>query len=272
MNERKVMPEHFYSLDNNMSLDKLIRAQDTGEPLIGKVVLWNSKAKCFEVDLGNGYTGHIPSEHASIYPIFLPNGNLSPSIRATIGNLVVVSVMEVVSSNDILKVVLSRKDNMLKAFDIISNLIGKEIECCITSFSSYGVFVDVGNGVSGLIYHKDLCSSRVNHYSDIGLKLYDKITVKVISVDDNYRINLNYKDQFENLSYTLNPDDLIQAKILNPLNSIGYFAYLNANTCALVDMPENIDCHYGDKILARVKGRRTHRPDQLKLTFVSFIK
>jgi len=273
MNEnKKVMPERFYSLDNNMSIDKIIQAQDTGDPLIGKVVLWNSKSKCLEVDLGNGYRGYIPAEYASVYPVLLPDGKVTASLRAIIGKIIVVTVVGVVPNGDILKVVLSRKDNMLKAFDIISNSIGKKIECCVSSFSSFGVFVDVGNGISGLIHYEDLCTSRVEHFSDIGLKVGDKITAKVIRVDNNFHVNLNYKDQFENLAYVLVRDDLIEATILKPINSSGYFAYLNPNTSAVVDVPENIPCSYGDKVLARVKGPRTNHPEDLRLTFVSFIE
>ena len=113
MNEnKKVIPERFYSLDKNMSIEKITQAQITGEPLVGKVVMWNSRSKKLEVDLGNGYTGYIPVEYASLYPALLPDGSLTASIRATIGKTVVVSVFEVLNFRDDLKVILSRKNNM----------------------------------------------------------------------------------------------------------------------------------------------------------------
>ena len=69
MNEKaKSMPDRFHSLDNTMSLDKIIQAQNTGTPLMGKVVLWNSMEKHLEVHLGNGYYGYIPENLVSIYP------------------------------------------------------------------------------------------------------------------------------------------------------------------------------------------------------------
>ena len=70
----------------------------------------------------------------------------------------------------------------------------------------------------------------------------------------------------------LNRDDLTEATILKPINSSGYFVYLNPNTSAVVDVPPNLPCKYGDRIVARVKGPRNNHPDDLRLTFVSFIE
>jgi len=195
MNEnKKVMPERFYSLDDNMSIDKIIQAQDTGECLVGKVLLYNSVSKAMEVDLGNGYIGFLPIEYASIYPVILPNGNLASATRKIIGKTILVNVIDIINNIDSPKAILSRKGTMLKAFDFISNSIGKEIECCITSFESYGVYVDVGNGIDGMIHFKELCIPRVNHFSDIGINIGDKITAKIISVDNKFHVSLSYKD------------------------------------------------------------------------------
>jgi len=273
MNEnKKLMPERFYSLDTNMSIDKIIQAYKLRKPLIGKVILWNSSSKCLEVDLGNGYTGCIPAEYASVYPVLSPDGKITAAVRSIIGKTIIASVVDIVPNGNMIKVILSRKDKMLEAFEFISKSVGEEIDCCVSSFSSYGIFVDVGNGINGLIHYQCLCTSRVKHFSDIGLKIGDKITAKIISCDDKFHVSLNYKDLFDNLSYILNRDDLIGAIILSPLNDSGYFAYLNPNTSAVVDVPPNVLCNYGDKIIARVKGPRNNHPEDLRLTFVSFIE
>jgi len=273
MNEnKKVMPERLYSLDENMSLEKIIWAHENKIPVVGKILLWNSAAKQFKVSLGNALYGFLPIKDASIYNSVLPTGQLSASIRSVIGKPVILTVKSVDVSGNHPKITVSRKELMLNAFNIISDSLGKNVECCVSSFSSFGIFVDVGNGISGLIRYQDLCVSRIESFSDIGLKVGDTITAQVISVDNDFHVSLNYKDQFENLANVLNRDDLIEATILAPINSSGYFAYLNPNSSAVVDIPEDIPCKYGDKILARVKGQQRSNPNNLRLTFVSFIE
>lgn len=271
MNELKnLMPERFSTLDNNMSLEKILRAKDSKEPIVGKVVMWHSNSKFFDVDLGNGLCGILPVSDASIYPSFSSEEKLTAALRAIIGKTIVVSVTSVSNANTSTPIiVLSRKEPMLSTFYELSNSIGKTIECCITSFCSFGVFVDAGNGVSGLIVWKHLSVSRLNSPSDLGFAVGNKITATILSVDENFHVNLNYKDQFENSALTLNTDDLIVVKTLKRHNYDGYFVFINPNTSGLMDVPSNLHINYGDNVIARVKGPRPNNPSQLRLTFVS---
>lgn len=273
MNEnKKIMSERFCKLDDSMSLEKLIRTQNEKIPVCGKVILWNSQAKLFKVDLGNGFFGNLPLELSTVYQTTFDDGRLTPAVRSIIGHTIIATVLCVDTSEETPKITLSRRENMLEAFDFLSKSIDKDIECCVTSISTSGVYVDCGNGISGFIHYTGLCTSRVMHFSEI-VTVGNKITAKVISVDDTkFHVSLNYKDQFENLAFVLSPDDFIEAIILRPLNDSGYFVYLNPNTSAVVDVSKDIPCNYGDKVVARVKGRRAEHPEQLRLTFVSFIE
>ena len=266
------MPERFCSLDKEMSIEKLVYAKMTDEPIIGKITKWNSYSKELEVRLGNGFTGILPVKEASIYPCILANGQLTPSVRSLIGRTVMLSIDSIDLTVVDPRIMLSRKKNMLKAFDIISNSIGEEVQCAVINCCEFGVFVDIGSGITGLIPSILLSVARYCHPLDLGLKTGDQITAKLVSIEDDYRITLNFKDGVENLAYSLNPDDLIEATILQPINKSGYFAYINANTPGVIDVPENVPCNYGDKVVAVVKGTRTNHPDQVKLTFVSFVE
>lgn len=267
----KTMLEQFQTLDNSMSLEKIIRAKESKEPVIGKVVMWHSTSNFFEVDLGNGLHGILPLSNSSIYPSLSSEGKLSAALRYIMGKHIAVIITSVNNANSTSPIItLSRKELMLNAFNSISNSIGKEVECCVTSFSTFGVFVDVGNGISGLIYYKQLCLPRVESFSDVGISIGDKITATILDVDEkNFHVNLNYKDQFENLVTTLEEGDLIIVKALKPHNDDAYFVFANANTSALMDTPPNLDINYGDNVVARVKGPRPNNPEQLRLTFVS---
>ncbi len=268
MNEIKnLMPEWLCTIDDTMSLEKIIRAKDSKLPIVGRVILWNKEKKNFLVDLGNDFYGFIPVDDSSLYPPLYSSGKITPSLFATIGKPIVAVVKSINSDG---KIILSRKESMLDAFNTISTLVGKKIECCITAFSPFGIFVDVGKGVCGLINRRSASTSRLRSFSDMGLKIGDKITAKVISFDENFHIELNYKDQFEYLGLTLAVNDSVDVMILDRLNSNGFFAYVNPNTTAIINIPYGISCKYGDKGVAKVRNSSVKHPDKLRLEFVSF--
>ena len=272
-NNKKIRFEDLESIDTTMSLDKLIQAMDAQNEIVGVVNLWNSEKKEFEVDLGNGFIGHLPVCSSTVYPFFTEGEILTPSLRMIIGKPIIVHVRYIEMINEEVLITLSRKEIMDEAFSMLSMSVGETVECYVKSFSSFGVFVDVGYGISGLIHYKDLCLPRIYNYTELGFDIGDKITAKIISIDKvKSHISLSYKEQFENLAFKLNRNDLIQAVVLDPINQNGFFAYLNPNTPAVIDFPSSAICNYGDKVIAKVKGCRTNHPEDLKLTFVSFIE
>lgn len=273
MNKSKtMMPERLCSLDYDMSLEKILQAKQNGTTLVGIAIGWNWRENSLEVYLGNNFYGFIPEKDVSVYPVFSCGSKFSPSTKALFEKPVVVNVVGVDVSEKKIRITLTRRENMLHAFDVIAGSIGKYIECCITAFRSFGIFVDAGNGLSGLIHYTQLTQSRFYDFSEMGLKIGDRIKAKVLFVDEDFQISLNYRDQFENLAFVSKRGELIEAKVLERINEEGFFAYLNPNTPALVDVPSHITCHYGDKIVARVKGRSNTHPDRLRLEFVEFVE
>ena len=168
-------------------------------------------------------------------------------------------------------IILSRRELMAERFNELSTSVGKMIECCITSITHLGVFVEVGNGISGLIHYSELSIPRVRSFKELGFDIWDKISAKILSVNENFQVSLNYKDQFENMALSLNRNDLIVVQILEQHNHDGYFGYINPNTPILVDIPSDVHCHYGDKILARVKNRKSHHPTNLNVVLHSLL-
>lgn len=267
---KKMMPENCYSLDTEMSLDKIKRAKDSGNFLVAKASRWNSSKNCVDVDLGNNFKGEIPLYDFSIYTLTRPNGKLSPFVYSHIGKNICACVKEISDDNTI---ILSRKENMIKAFRVIEQSENNIVTCLITSISDYGLYVDLGHGINGLIHINDLILSRVNNLSDIGFKLGQLIDAKILSINsEKYQVVLNYKDLYENLSSTLKAGDIIEVLTLSPLNQCedGYFVFINPNTPALMDPPEGIEIPYGSKVIARVKSYNSKRPDKVRLGFLSF--
>ena len=63
----------------------------------------------------------------------------------------------------------------------------------VTRLMNFGAFVDLGGGKEGLLHISKISSKRVEKVEDV-LAIGDEVTVKVIEIDNQGRINLSMKD------------------------------------------------------------------------------
>jgi len=71
--------------------------------------------------------------------------------------------------------------------------IGNEVEGIVRNLTDFGVFVELEDGVDGLIHISDLSWKKIKHPSEI-LKKKDKVSSVVLSIDkENCRISLGIK-------------------------------------------------------------------------------
>lgn len=269
MNERKIYPESYYKVDKKMSNSKLCALQNHDGFVVGKVTRWSSTIQSMYVDLGNGFTGILPLEEISVYPVNYIDGLLSVGGYTLIGKTICASIISING----FKVYLSRKKNMQKAFEFLCTMEDPTVFSHILSVYPQSIYLDIGHGISGMLYVCNLTTSRLNHVSDIGLKKGDNITTRIISYDsDKYFINLTYKDLFKDLSSSYDIGDLIEVIVLTPINKIkdGYFAYVDPATSAIINPPSNNptnEIEYGSKVIASVRNSNSGK---LKLTFITY--
>lgn len=94
----------------------------------------------------------------------------------------------VLSSRDILR----ERRNSEKAERISNIEVGLVTEGTVQSLMNYGAFVNLGNGVDGLVHISQISSEkRLKHPSEV-LKVGDKVKVKVTAVKDG-KISLSMK-------------------------------------------------------------------------------
>jgi small subunit ribosomal protein S1 len=75
----------------------------------------------------------------------------------------------------------------------ISNIqVGFVTEGTVESLQPYGAFVELGNGVSGLVHISQICEKRIRKPSEV-LSVGDKIKVKVIAIKDG-KLSLSIKE------------------------------------------------------------------------------
>lgn len=75
----------------------------------------------------------------------------------------------------------------------ISNIeVGFVTEGTVESLQPYGAFVDLGNGVSGLVHISQICEKRIRKPSE-AVSVGDKVKVKVIAIKDG-KLSLSMKE------------------------------------------------------------------------------
>ena len=88
----------------------------------------------------------------------------------------------------------SGKKAMKMITDIAKDIeVGGVYEGTVTRIMNFGAFVDIGGGKEGLLHISKISSKRVEKVEDV-LSVGDEVTVKVIEIDNQGRINLSMKD------------------------------------------------------------------------------
>ena len=70
--------------------------------------------------------------------------------------------------------------------------IGQVYKGKVTGITKFGAFVQMENGVSGMVHISEVSQSYVNDINEF-LKQGQEVTVKVIAIDEKGRVNLSIK-------------------------------------------------------------------------------
>ncbi len=74
--------------------------------------------------------------------------------------------------------------------------VGQIVEGKITGITNFGLFVDLGDSVSGLVHISEVSRTYVNDIKEL-FKIGDTVKMKVISVGDDGKISLSIKRALE---------------------------------------------------------------------------
>jgi S1 RNA binding domain protein len=74
--------------------------------------------------------------------------------------------------------------------------VGAKLEGKVTGITHFGAFVDLADGVTGLVHISEIADHYVKDVND-HLKIDDIVTVKVINVDKDGKIGLSIKQAIE---------------------------------------------------------------------------
>jgi small subunit ribosomal protein S1 len=133
-------------------------------------------------------------------------------------------------------------DEIEKKFTIGSRVRGK-----IRNMTAYGAFVELEEGIDGMIHVSDLSWTRkINHPSEV-FKKGDEVEAEVIDIDKtNQRISLGIKqlseDPWKNIDQKYKIGDLVKGKVTK-LASFGAFVQLQDDIDGLVHISQLSEEH-----------------------------
>ena len=192
MDYQRFMPEGWEDNAFSATEEKLQDAIKTGEILQAKVSKCDPNYNLY-VDLGNDFRGVIPREEVEAINID-ETGFPKPNIcTSKVNKLVQFKVKDIDSKNNY---ILSRRDVGKDALNWITNELqeGMVVNGIVKSIQPYGVFVEIGGGVVGLLHIEDISVARIKTPAE-RLKIGQKINVMIKCIDRKLeRVILTYKE------------------------------------------------------------------------------
>ena len=168
-----------------LAWDKLKELKESGEVLD---VVVKGITNAGVIAYVEGVRGFIPASKLAL--------NYVEDTEEYLNKPIQVQVLDV--DKDSKKLILSAKE-ILRAKaeeerkNKVSNLeIGLVTEGTVESLQPYGAFVDLGNGLSGLVHISQICEKRIKKPSE-AIRVGDKVKVKVIAIKDG-KLSLSIKE------------------------------------------------------------------------------
>lgn len=173
------------SADDELAWDKLQELKESKEILdvVVKGVVNGGVVAYVE-----GVRGFIPASKLSLQYVEDTNEYLNRPIQVQVFDVDKEEKRLILSAREILreKAEEERKNK-------VSNLeIGLITEGTVESLQTYGAFVNLGNGLSGLVHISQICEKRIKKPSEV-LSVGDKVKVKVTGIKDG-KISLSIKE------------------------------------------------------------------------------
>lgn len=194
--KQKFIPEGWNETQENFSLEQLQNAMVTGKVMQGFVNKYDENCN-LQVYLNRDIIGIIPRNEMDALSLD-DFGMTNQSIcKNKVNQFVQFKVKEIYNEN---KVLLSRKEVGNAALEWIKSdlQVGEIVYGIVKNIRKFGVFVDIGGGITGLIHIEDISISRIKSPEErfcVGQKI--KVMIKLIDKENN-KIVLSYKELLGN--------------------------------------------------------------------------
>lgn len=253
MGYQKFIPEGWLVEEGNISEKLINEALDNGRIITGKVSECDSNYN-LHVDFNGKLKGIIPREEVEAMNIE-ETGFPKPNICMSKVNKYVQFKVKDIDKEGM--VILSRKEVGKEALNWAINELseGQILNGIVKNIRPYGVFVEIGGGVVGLLRIEDISVARIKNPTE-RFKIEEKINVMIKSIDKaKERILLTHKEllgTWEENANKFEEGTVVKGIIRETEKSKnGIFIELNPN---LVGMAEYSDGYeYGEKVDVLIK-------------------
>lgn len=250
-----------------ITMDKINEAFTNNEVMQGYVNKCDSNYNLY-VDLGNSIKGIIPREEVEAINID-ETGFPKPNICVNKVNKIVQFKVKDIKSED--TIILSRKAVGKEALNWIKTNVNEGMVVCgiVKNIRPYGVFIEIGGGVVGLLHIEDISVARIKSPEE-RFKIGQKVNVMVKYIDKSKeRILLTYKELLgsweENIQKFAEGDTVTGIAREEEKFKNGIFVELTPNLVGLADYKEQIE--YGQKVKVNIR-RIIPEKKKVKLVFV----
>lgn len=167
-----------------LSWDKLKEAMDNGTILTVRI---KETVNAGVIAYAEGIRGFIPASHLSL--------DYVEDTSAWVGKDLDVRVITVDPGKEKLvmsaKVILREREEEERNHRISMLVPGTIVEGTVESLTNYGAFVNIGNGLTGLVHVSQICTRRIRKPAEV-LKVGQKVRAKIRGTNDN-RISLSMR-------------------------------------------------------------------------------
>ena len=252
MNYQRILPEGWESNETALNMNEINEAWQNGKIMQAKDYKCDSGYN-LHVNLGNNIEGIIPRDEVEAINVDnagFPRPNICTS---KVNQYVQFKVKNIIEQN----VILSRKSVGKEVINWINNELnqGDIVNGIIKNIRPYGVFVEIGGGIVGLLHIEDISVARIkspNERFEIG----QKIKVMIKSIDKKMdRVILTYKELLG--TWEENVKEYEEGKTVTGIardiekSKNGIFIELKPNLVGLAEYKENIE--YGETVNVYIK-------------------
>jgi len=253
MEYQKFIPEGWNNETEPISKKRINEAYINGAIMNGIVTKCDSNYNLY-VDIGEDMKGIIPREEVEAINID-KTGFPKPNICVNKVNKVVQFKVKDIKDNDI--AILSRKAVGQAALNWVKYDLkeGDIVKGIVKNIRPYGVFIEIGGGIVGLLHIEDISIARIKDPSE-RMKIGQKVNIMIKSIDRNQeRVLLSYKELYgtweENVEKFEEGSTVIGiAREVEKFKN-GIFVELAPNLVGLAEYKENIQ--YGQKVSVYIK-------------------
>lgn len=250
---QRFSPEGWEENFRPMSKDYLNKAMQTGSIMQGVVKKCDSNYN-LHIDFGNNITGIIPREEVEAINVD-ETGFPKPNICMSKVNQYVQFKVKDIDEKD--KYILSRREVGKEALRWVKSELkeGQIVNGIVKSIRPYGVFIEIGGGIVGLLHIEDISVARIKSPLE-RLKIGQKANFVVKSIDrGNDRILLSYKELLgtweENVQKFEEGSTVVGIARETEKSKNGIFVELTPNLVGLAEYKDGIQ--YGQDVNVYIK-------------------